>query len=180
MLNHAGSTFKPWKADVLRGRTLADPTIFRIGGLETVDGDTGIWSERFTAMELLNGANSGEFWGLTRWWMTMVGRGFTPSATAVSDTHKQAKSQGGEARSYVFVEGDTPATFNQEAFALAVNAGRMFGRRVDSGHLGRSHPLGNPTDRCRPQAVACAHYTQHYSHRPLDYGESRLRPNNPH
>ncbi len=117
--------------DLLRGYSRADPTVFRLPPVEPdpATGDTGLWSERFTALEIMNGNGTGSFNGRMRWWLTMVGRGFTPTATAVSDTHRTITTQSGSPRSWVRVgeDADGPAEFDGPGFAAAVNDGRLFG-----------------------------------------------------
>src|SRR5690606_8369532 len=93
------------KADVLRGLSFTDREMIRLDPMD-VDpetGDTGIWSEDFTAIEVMNGTSINRFWGVARWWLTMVGRGFTPTATAVTDTHRLYGDLGGSPRTWVFV-----------------------------------------------------------------------------
>lgn len=131
-INHPNSgAIGALDVDLLRGYSRADPSVYRLPATEPdpVTGDTGLWSERFTAMEIMNGHGTGSFNGRMRWWLTFVGRGFTPTATAVSDTHKTIESQSGGPRSYVWVgpEADRPATFDEPRFVRAVNAGRLFG-----------------------------------------------------
>ena len=117
--------------DTLRGISTADPALRRLpadrGNPAT--GDTGLWSEEFTAIEMFNGHDQDKFWGILRWWLTMVGRGFAPTATAVTDTHKLYGNLGAAPRSFVHVGAgtDTIATFDKETFAQAINAGRVVG-----------------------------------------------------
>ncbi len=117
--------------DLLRGFSRTPAELFRLPPTEPdpVTGDTGLWSERFTALEIMNGNGSGSFNGRMRWWLTLVGRGFTPTATAVSDTHRTITTQSGSPRSYVDVGAgaDTPEAFDGPRFTAAVNAGRLFG-----------------------------------------------------
>lgn len=132
-VNHpAGSgTIGSLKVDTLRGISLADPDGKRLPILtpDPVTGDTRLWSEDFTAMELMNGHSTGTFWTIMRWWLTMVGRGFTPTATAVTDTHQTHANLGGTPRSFVFVgEGkDSIQTFDEANFISAINRGQLVG-----------------------------------------------------
>lgn len=131
-VNHpAGGFFTAVQADLLRGRSFQDPTVFRLPATppDAVTGDTGLWDEGFTAFEAYNGLSRGKFWRMFRYWAQMVGRGFSPTATAVSDTHKRLSSQAGTPRSFVILpEGaDTIAEFDDQALALAVNQGRLIG-----------------------------------------------------
>lgn len=123
--------FEAIRVDLLRGISTADPTVYRMPPAEPdpVTGDTGLWSERFTAIEVMNGHGAGNFYGRLRWWLVLIGRGFTPSGTGVSDTHRSITTQAGGPRSYVWVgpEHDTPETFDGPTFAAAVNAGRLIG-----------------------------------------------------
>ncbi|MCA9544828.1 MAG: CehA/McbA family metallohydrolase [Myxococcales bacterium] len=128
-VNHPdGGYFGAIRADVLAGTSEAPPEQFRLPP-EAADPVSGLWDEGFNAMEIMNGFGQASFFGRARWWLTMVGRGFTPTGTAVSDTHNQLKDQGGGPRTFVWVgEGnDAPATFDREAFVMAVNQGRAFG-----------------------------------------------------
>jgi hypothetical protein len=131
-VNHPDSGyFRALKLDALRGTSWGDPADFRMPPREPdpVTGDTGLFDEGFTAMEMLNGYSLGQFNAIMHWWLAMIGRGFTPTATAVSDTHKQLLSQAGGPRSYVFVDPahDTTATFDAQHFAEQVNGGRLIG-----------------------------------------------------
>ncbi len=119
------------EADVLTGQSFVDPETLRMP-TEFIDeetGDTGLWADDFDALEIYNGFNMSNFWGAFRWWLTMVGRGFAPTATAVSDTHGIYGSLGSSPRSFVFVdEGrDTPATMDLEHFVERVLDGALIG-----------------------------------------------------
>ncbi len=131
-VNHPSSGyFGALEIDTLRGTSTANPRKFRLPATtpDPVTGDTGLWDEGFTALEIYNGYSLTSFWRIAKWWMAAISRGFTPTATAVSDTHKRIKDQAGGPRSYVYLgEGaDTPDTFAQAPFAQAINAGRLFG-----------------------------------------------------
>ncbi len=132
-INHPNTGyFSLTGADVLRGTTRTDPASLRLEpqpGATEDPIDTGLWSEDFTALEVLNGTSMSRFWICARWWLTMVGRGFTPTATAVTDTHRLFADLGGIPRSFVFLDDDddTPGTIDRDAFARAVNAGRLIG-----------------------------------------------------
>jgi hypothetical protein len=131
-INHPNSGyFGAVEADTLRGTSKANPRKFRLPATtpDPVTGDTGLWDEGFTALEIYNGYSESSFWRIARWWLAAVSRGFTPTATAVSDTHKRIKDQAGGPRSYVYLgEGaDTPATFSPQQLARAINEGRLIG-----------------------------------------------------
>jgi len=134
-LNHPSGMglIKNIKADVLRGLSFKDRAALRMDEREPdpVTGDTGIWSDEFTAMEIMTGSGLSRFYSVGRWWLQMVGRGFTPTATAVTDTHKLYGDLGGSPRTYVFVPStsDSAATFDSETFTTAVNEGRVIGSR---------------------------------------------------
>jgi hypothetical protein len=130
-VNHPSDAFGGIKADLVRGISLGDPTALRIAPSEPdpVTGDTGLFSEDFTAMEVMNGLSLPKMWGYWRWWLQMIGRGFTPTGTAVTDTHRLRRQENGTPRTYVFLpEGkDTLENFDAEAFAVAVNQHRAIG-----------------------------------------------------
>lgn len=128
-VNHpGGGYFNAVGARPLAGISLTDPVDFRLPPAEAdpVTGDTGLWDEGFTAFEIFNGLGRGGFWSIGKWWFQMLGRGFTPTATAVSDTHKTIASQAGTPRSFVFSD-QTIADFSPEGLAVAANAGRLVG-----------------------------------------------------
>ena len=110
-MNHAGGLgfIKLAKADPLRGITYASREKHRLPAQEgagKIPEDTGFWSDGFTAMELMNGNSRGRWYRLARWWMQMTGRGFTPTGTGVTDTHKLYADLGGVPRTYVFGNND--------------------------------------------------------------------------
>jgi hypothetical protein len=130
-INHPGSTIPPLQADVLRGITLADPETKRLDPDLAGQGgqDTGLWSDGFSAIEMMNGHSKDKVWTIMRWWLQMVSRGFSPTATAVTDTHKLYSDLGGAPRTFVFVgeDHDTPQTFDEQVFAEAANTNRAIG-----------------------------------------------------
>jgi hypothetical protein len=130
-INHPRTTIPPLKADMLRGISLADRGPKRVEPAEPDPdtGDTGMWSEDFTAIEMMNGQRLDRVWTIMRWWLTMVSRGFSPTATAVTDTHRLYSDLGGSPRTFVFVgdDYDTSATFDEQVFARATNDNRAVG-----------------------------------------------------
>lgn len=132
-VNHplGDSHYGALRVDTLRGMSLATPAEKNLVEVEPdpETGDTNVWSEGFTAMEIMNGNSLGRFWHGARHWMTMVGRGFSPTMTAVTDTHRQYSDIGHVPRSVVFVGEayDSPESFDQEVFASAINAGKLIG-----------------------------------------------------
>lgn len=139
------------KADVLHGTTHADSSNLRLPGGEPdpETGDTGYWSDNFTALEVMNGAGIGKFWAIARWWMTMIGRGFTPTGTAVTDTHTLNAHLGGSPRTYAFVgdETDTPNSFDLDHYVETVNANRAVGT---NGPFFRVRARNDDDDRAGP------------------------------
>lgn len=134
-INHAtgSGTIGALKANVLTGQSFADREALRMppaeGFPDPETGDTGLWSDDFTAMEVLNGHSMNNFWGIMRWWLTLASRGAPRTGTAVSDTHGLYGDLGGSPRSWVFVgQGqDTAATLDSAGFVDAVNSGRLIG-----------------------------------------------------
>jgi hypothetical protein len=130
-INHAAGTIPPLEADVLRGITFADAAGRRMEPTvpDPVTGDTGLWSDNFNAIEVMNGTSMPKFWTITRWWLTMISRGFSPTGTAVTDTHRLYSDLGASPRTFVFVgpDHDTVPTFDEDVFAAAVDAGRAVG-----------------------------------------------------
>lgn len=130
-VNHPEISFMTF-SDVLRGITYGDVSRMRVRtpDYDPDTGATGLWTDGFSAMELLNGFDIDQFWGVTRWWLTMIGRGHTPTGTAVSDTHgRYGSMMGGVPRTYVFVDEqhDRPTTFDETEFVESVNQGRAVG-----------------------------------------------------
>ncbi|MFW6087117.1 MAG: CehA/McbA family metallohydrolase [Myxococcota bacterium] len=119
-------------SDVLRGLTFGDPDVMRLQASEPdpTTGDIGLWSDTFTALEVMNGHDMESYWGVARWWLTLIGRGHTPTGTAVTDTHtRYGKTLGATPRTYVFVdEGrDSVPEFDTAHFVGAVNGRRAIG-----------------------------------------------------
>ncbi len=132
-VNHpAGTgTIGSLKVDTLRGISTADAESKRLPVLapDESTGNTRLWAENFTAMELMNDHGLNHFWIIAHWWMTMVGRGFSPTMTAVTDTHRRWANIGGVPRTLVFVDPahDAPDTFDRDTFARAINEGKAIG-----------------------------------------------------
>ncbi len=152
------------QADVLTGQSFADPELLRMpdDNVDEDTGDTGLWTDDFDAIEVYNGFSMSSFWSTFRWWLTMVGRGFSPTATAVSDTHGIYGSLGASPRSFVTVdeEFDTPATMNLEHFVERVRSGALVGTngplmRVEiSNDNGDTAVLGEVLDASAGEATA--------------------------
>lgn len=122
-INHPDSSFLSF-SDVVRGVSYGNTSRMRVRTeIDTETGDTGLWSDDFTAMELMNGHNQDRFWGVARWWLQLIGRGHTPAGTAVTDTHTRYDHLGGVPRTYTFVDGDKdrPGSFDAAHFVDSVN-----------------------------------------------------------
>lgn len=130
-MNHAASLglVKSTKSDVLRGISKASRERKRLPSkAKGPNGDTGLWSDNFTAMEVMNGNSQKTFWTVAHWWFTMIGRGFVPTGTGTSDTHKRYSNLGGVPRTFVFVDGmDNAKNFKEEAFVKGVNNANAIG-----------------------------------------------------
>jgi hypothetical protein len=158
-VNHAaGGYFSGMNIDVLRGTSKRQAQSSRLAEMAgSSDDDTGFWSEDFTAMEIYNGYNLESFNKLFRAWLTLVGRGFTPTATAVSDTHKVYRTLAGAPRSWVYVGADALSTnndlssLNHETFVAAINQGKLVGSngpilKVSAHYNDQSASIGETLD----------------------------------
>ena len=131
-VNHpeASGMIQALRADPLRGTTLAAAESFRLAPTQPdpQTGDTGLWSDDFTAFELLNSPRMGRFWERFRWWLQMLGRGFAPTGTADTDTHRLQKVESEAPHTWVFVgPGQRGAGLDLDAFAEAINDGQAVG-----------------------------------------------------
>ncbi len=135
-INHPNSYLGTLQVDILGGISLRPREGFRVTDKATdpKTGDTGMYTDKFTAIEILTGHRGGGFGGDSfgtriNWWFTLLSRGVKWTGTATSDTHRTLSSQSGGSRTYVFVgKGkDTPATFDAKEFGAQVNAGRAVG-----------------------------------------------------
>lgn len=152
------------EADVLTGQSFAEREKLRMpdGDVDEVTGDTGLWTDDFDAIEVLNGFSMNNFWSSFRWWLIMVGRGFSPTATAVSDTHGIYGSLGASPRSFAFVDDgfDRPATMNLEHFVDRIRSGALIGTngpfmRVEIRNInGAAAGLGDVLDASHGEVTA--------------------------
>ena len=131
-VNHANSGyFFATKVDAATSMTFANPAPFRMEPTppDPVTGDTGLWSDKFTAMELYNGFSQSSLWANMNWWLTFLNRGFRVAGTAVTDTHKLIKDPGGLPCTWVSMPdgADVIVGLDQQLFATQVNAGRIVG-----------------------------------------------------
>ncbi|OIP36238.1 MAG: hypothetical protein AUK47_15485 [Deltaproteobacteria bacterium CG2_30_63_29] len=131
-VNHPQSGY--FSAIYLDARTLtshADPTLHRIAPAEPapVTGDTGLFDEGFTAVEVYNGYSRNSFWGVMNSWFPMVAQGLVPTITATSDSHRVYSSLGGSPCTWVHVGAgrDTPSTMDAATFVSQTNANQAFG-----------------------------------------------------
>lgn len=126
MVNHPDKLINSLEVDILSGVSRADPTLFRLPAVEPdpETGDTGLWTERFNSIEIYNREFSVSYVNhRMRWWLMLLGKGFTPTATAVSDTHTFFKKPGGGPRSYSFSD----APYSTAGLVEAVKSGRVIG-----------------------------------------------------
>ncbi len=129
------------EVDILGGISLAPRKRFRLSDdpPDPKTGDTGLFTDKFTAIELLTGHRGGGWGGpgggsdgftvVSNWWYALLSRGVRWTGTAVSDTHSAIRSQGGGPRTWVRVGSgkDKLASFDVQHFAKAVNAGKAVG-----------------------------------------------------
>ncbi len=122
--------FGAMKMNAFTGITLVDPTVYRMPPTtpDPETGDTHLWDDTFTAMEIYNGLQVAKFYKLFNWWLAFHDRGLHKTGTAVSDTHRMFTSQGGGPRSFVYVgDADSVSPLDTHAFVAAINAGRVVG-----------------------------------------------------
>jgi|GEM_PF-971156 len=117
--------------DVLTGQSFTVAEALRMAPTtpDPITGDTGLWSEGFDALELYNGFGVDDFWRYFRWSLAMIGRGFSPTGTAVTDTHGIYGSLGASPRSFVFVDegADSPATLDVGHLVDRIRGGALIG-----------------------------------------------------
>lgn len=132
-LNHARSgMFSMLGIDTIGFYSRAQPSTHRIRDVKANPdtGDTGLFDDAFTAIEIFNGTSQNGLADSDRQlmndWFSMLSRGMLKTATAVSDTH-QRHGESGYPRSYVELGVDKPKDVDTEKFAKAVNAGKVTG-----------------------------------------------------
>lgn len=128
-LNHAGSGF--FSAVGVDTRTFwsrGDAALHRIGGAvpNAATGDTGLFSDKFTALEIQNGFGESGAIKLMNSWFALMSRGVVRTGTAVSDTHKR-HGDAGHPRTWVKSSTDAAEQIVPAAFAKALNEHRAFG-----------------------------------------------------
>jgi hypothetical protein len=83
--------------------------------------DTGLFpTEKWDAMEVMNGFSTSSFMGLINNWMTFNANGLRVTGTAVSDTHHRWSAAAGYPRSYVRMNKDVHA-FDPAVMSQGVN-----------------------------------------------------------
>lgn len=148
-LNHARSGFfGALRMDTRTLWTREPTTVHRIRDVEPEDpnsGDTGLFDDGFTALEIMNGTSRADFDTLINDWFSLLSRGFTRTATAVSDTHKR-HGDSGHPRSFIRLGVDAPADVDDQDLAVAVNAGKVMGTNgpfvLATARAGSGEPVG--------------------------------------
>jgi hypothetical protein len=79
-----------------------------------------VFSDNFDLIETANGPSPK--YSILNDWMTFMSRGVVRVSSGVSDTHKPFSDNGGYARTYAAVAGDSPATFSPQQYADAIRA----------------------------------------------------------
>lgn len=123
-LNHARLGF--FSALGIDTRTLwsrSPPEWYRIHPVEPdpETGDTRLFDDRFTALEIMNGHSVTDFNVLMHDWFALLNRGLLRTGTAVSDTHKR-HGDSGTPRTYVRTGEDDPKKLDRAVFARELNA----------------------------------------------------------
>ena len=131
-INHPRGSLGHFSAiglDLNTGKTTADPARFRMSTAGVTGDDTRLFSNEFTALEILNGHSVSSLRPRMNDWFALLSHGRLVTATAVSDTHAWYNGDMGVPRSWVRVgpTSDTPATFDSTAFVAAINAGKLMG-----------------------------------------------------
>jgi len=147
-INHPiGGYFTIIKLDAATGHTQAPPSQFRIADTDPdpETGDTGMFSDKWTAVELMNGLNGSRFYDMAGYWFTLLSRGLIRTGTAVSDTHRAISTQSGGSRTYVYVgeDHDTPDSFDENVFAKQLNAGHATGSNGPFVEFFAENPAGD-------------------------------------
>lgn len=90
------------------------------------DPETGLRDLDFDAMELLNGPSLDRYRSVRADWFSLLRQGEFRTATANSDSHRRSEIAAFP-RSYVALEDDDPAHFDEAEFVTAVRRGRVWG-----------------------------------------------------
>jgi hypothetical protein len=115
-LGHVGEPFDPARPlDALPNRSLIER-----------DPATGLRDLDFDALELLNGPSLERYRRVRADWFALLLQGEIRTATANSDSHRRTEVAAFP-RSYVAMEDDDPARFDEEEFVASVRNGRVWG-----------------------------------------------------
>lgn len=130
-LNHARGILGMFSAIGLDTRTLwtrTDPALHRIRAVEPDPdtGDTRLFDDNFTALEIMNGHSVEDFNVLAKDWFALLNRGLLRTGTAVSDTHTR-HGVAGVPRTYVKVGQDDPKKLDIGKFVSALNGHQAVG-----------------------------------------------------
>jgi hypothetical protein len=79
------------------------------------------WSDRFTAIEVLNGKRVKDFEETSVDWFNLLNLGYTFTATGNSDSHKVFEQEPGYPRNYVAVSAGTPSRIETPVLVKAIN-----------------------------------------------------------
>lgn len=167
-INHPNggmSTFGGLQLDADTRKTHLPPDRVRLppSPRATAD-DTGLFpSEKWDAMEVMNGFSRSSYDGLLNNWMTFTATGLLVTGTAVSDTHHRWATAAGYPRSYVRMGPghDSVATFDQGVMSSAVNGHALAGTlglfvKVYAFKSGTTYDLAHLADSCAAAGTACA------------------------
>ena len=81
-----------------------------------------MWADSFDAMELMNGGSYSRYFDL---WVDLISRGYTFTATGVTDGHGPFGSGFGVNGSYIHFGVDSPADYTDDALRAAFAAGEV-------------------------------------------------------
>lgn len=130
-LNHARGVLGVFSSIGLDTRTLwtrVNPAAHRIRPVEpdAVTGDTRLFDDNFTAIEIMNGHAVADFNVLAKDWFALLNRGLKRTGTAVSDTHTR-HGNSGIPRTYVKVGEDDPKKLDVSKFVSGINNHQAIG-----------------------------------------------------
>ena len=129
--------FTSIKLDTDTLKTHQDPEVFRMPRekFDIKEDDTGMFSPLFDAFEIYNSYD--EITPVLNDYFAFLNIGLKKTGVAVSDTHQWYSPGAGIARSFLYVgsEHDTPSKITPEAFARAIQEGRVIGTNGPFMHL---------------------------------------------
>ncbi len=95
--------------DTLTFTTTTDPQTFRMPPVgQTCTLGTCLFSDKFNAMEVMNGNDFESFASRLNDWLTFLNQNFTVTATGVTDNHRRFTTQSGFPRTYITSTTDNP------------------------------------------------------------------------